>query len=286
MPSYRFCRPDDLPLLVRALNECFVPHFPDERELTQESVRREMKELDVWPSNSMVALVEGETRHPLAVILGTKRDDEVLIHRIAARPGHERQGHGGHLVTSLSQKLAVLGPPRLVVELSEALADREPFFLSLGFRSEMELTDYVRAPDAPWPTASPPEGLVTPVTAGELEEAGVLGGGPAWERRVETLKAREGRLTGRMIVSPDRIEAWMLYDPETAAVWGLGCAHPDRRLTLVGALLRATAEETSGGAALQLPRLAPQEVPSDILDACGFEAGAKTRRYGAEAEPL
>lgn len=285
MPSYRFCRPDDLPLLVRALNECFVPHFPDEPELTRESVRREMKELDVWPSNSMVALVEGETRHPLAVILGTKRDDEVLIHRIAARPGHERQGHGGHLVTSLSQKLAVLGPPRLVVELPEAMVDREPFFLAQGFRPEAELTDYRRiALDGSWPTASPPEGLVTPVTAGELDDADVLVGGVAWERRVETLKAREDRLAGRMIVSPDRIEAWMLYDPQTAAVWGLACANPDRRLTFLGALLRATAEETDRS--LRLPRIAPSEVPSDILDACGFQAGAKTRRYGLEAEPL
>ncbi len=284
MPSYRFCRPDDLPLLVRALNECFFVHFPDQPEMTVEVIRREMKELDVWPSNSMVALVEGETRHPLAVVLGTKRDDEVLIHRLGSRPGHERQGHGGHLVTSLSQKLAVLGPPRLVAELPESLADREPFFLSQGFTPEEVLTDYARPADAPWPVASPPEGLVVPVTVAELEGAEALHGGLAWERRVETLQGRGERLQGRMIASPESLEAWMLYDPDHGDVWGLGCRNPDRRTTLLAALFRAVEEAI--GRPLRFPRLAPGEVASDILDVCGFVAGATTRRYGAEATPL
>lgn len=284
MPSYRFCRPDDLPLLVRALNECFFAHFPDQPAMTPERLRREMKELDVWPSNSMVALVEGETRHPLAVILGTKREHEVLIHRLAARPGEERKGHGSHLVTSLSQKLAVLGPPRLVVELPESLADREPFFLSQGFTPEEKLVDYERPPDPPWPVASPPEGLVMPVTVGDLEDAEVLEGGLAWERRIETLRGRTERLQGRMIASPESLEAWMLYDPEDGSVWSLGCPSEDRRTTLLGALLRAAAEEIDRP--LRLPRVAEAEIPSDVLVACGFEAGETTRRYGAEARPL
>ena len=33
-----------------------------------------------------------------------------------------RQGHGRHLLTSLSSKLAILGPPRMVAEVPETFA--------------------------------------------------------------------------------------------------------------------------------------------------------------------
>ncbi len=133
MPSYRFCRPDDIPFLVRAVNECWAPHFPGTPPLTVEGFRREMKELDLWPSSSMVA-ADDET--PVAVLTGTKREEETLISRIGVRPGETRKGHGGHLVTSLSQKLAVLGPPRLVAEVPGDLPDALRFFEGLGWRRE------------------------------------------------------------------------------------------------------------------------------------------------------
>ncbi|MEE8586660.1 MAG: GNAT family N-acetyltransferase, partial [Acidobacteriota bacterium] len=110
MPSYRFCRPDDMPRLVQAINECYNAHFPGNPPLTLDNFQREVRELNVWPSNCMIAW-RGE--EPIAVSIATKREREVLVQRVGVRPGHQRQGHGLHLVTSLSQKLAVLGPSRL-----------------------------------------------------------------------------------------------------------------------------------------------------------------------------
>ena len=98
MPSYRFCRPDDIPFLVRAVNECYVPHFPGTPQMSVEAFRREMKELDLWPSSCLVA---ADDERPVAVLTGTKRADETLISRIGVRPGETGREHGGHLVTSL-----------------------------------------------------------------------------------------------------------------------------------------------------------------------------------------
>ena len=29
MPSYRFCRPDDLTLIIKAINACYLMHYPE-----------------------------------------------------------------------------------------------------------------------------------------------------------------------------------------------------------------------------------------------------------------
>ena len=110
MPAYRFCRPDDVPDLVDALCAC----AQDEAAMTLDRFRWEMKVLDVWPSSCMVAREDGR---PIGVLIGAKRESATRIHRLVVHPEHRRQGHASHLLTSLSQKLAVLGPPRLVAEV-------------------------------------------------------------------------------------------------------------------------------------------------------------------------
>jgi len=92
-----------------------------------------MREAHVWPSNSMVAM-GGDT--PVAVVIGTKEPHEVHVRRIGVAPGHQRQGHGRHLLESLGSKLAVLGPPRLVAEVPADLTDAVAFFAALGWSLE------------------------------------------------------------------------------------------------------------------------------------------------------
>ena len=53
MVAYRFCRPDDMPLICEAVNTCFKVHFPGTPILDVEGLRREVKELDVWISNRL-----------------------------------------------------------------------------------------------------------------------------------------------------------------------------------------------------------------------------------------
>jgi len=134
--AYRFCRPDDIPLLVSAVNRCYDVHFPAAPPLTVDGFRREVREERLWPSNCMVATAGDE---PVAVVLGTKAPQEVHVRRIGVAPGHQRRGHGRHLLESLGSKLAVLGPPRLVAEVPAVLTEARAFFAALGWRGETTL---------------------------------------------------------------------------------------------------------------------------------------------------
>ena len=102
MSSYRFCRTDDIGLLVAALNRCWAPYFPDEPPVTEASFKRSIRDLQVWCSSCMVAFAGGD---PIAVLIGAKRATSTLIHRIAVHPDHVRQGHGRHLLMRWTGRL-------------------------------------------------------------------------------------------------------------------------------------------------------------------------------------
>lgn len=327
MPSYRFCRPDDIPLLVHAVETCYRVHDPEEPAWSAESFRRGMREIDLWPSNSMVALdTDGE---PVAVMIGTKRADEVAVHRLGVRPDHLRRGHGLHLLTSLSQKLAVLGPERLVAEVPDDRAAATACFAAAGYRREAALVDWRRpalAPDAAAAAEPVPAGLVSELTVGELEAAGFLVESPAtaWCRSRRTLDQCADRLAGAAIVSPERVESWLVYDagagPEqrgaasppvsdagtagasdsspaasaTAPVVVLagGGADAERAPFLLGVLLRWLAARHVARPLLA-PRLAaaaPQapgaELTGDVLAGHGFTSGRAWALLAATARPL
>ena len=147
MSSYRFCRTDDVSLLVDALNRCWSPYFPDEPAVTPATFKRSIRDLQVWCSSCMVAFSGSD---PIGVLIGAKRPSGTLIHKIAVHPDHRRQGHGRHLLTSLSSKLAILGPPRMVAEVPETLAPACELFSASGYVQEAVLTDYVLE----WPALS------------------------------------------------------------------------------------------------------------------------------------
>lgn len=287
MPSYRFCRPDDIPFLVRAVNECYAVHFPGTAPMTVEGFRREMKELDLWASSCLVAAAD---ERPVAVLTGTKREDETLVSRLGVRPGELRRGHGGHLVTSLSQKLAVLGPPRLVAEVPAELPGAVAFFERLGWRREASFRDWFR-PAAAGPLEPVPEGLIAPATVDQLAASGALEAPPgaAWLRTRKTLVNRRDGLRAAAVASPDRIEAWVVFDPEAAdgaaEVVGFGSAEEARRELLMGALLRHLIAEAPARP-VRLARLAADEFPEPLLAGLGFAPEREYHRHAAEARPL
>ena len=109
MPAFRFCRPDDIPLLVRAVNECVLVHCSAPSLFTLQDWMREMGDLDLWPSSCMLS-ISGDGKEPFAAIIGRKRATATLIRSLGVRPDMLGQGHGTHLLESLLAKLAVLGP--------------------------------------------------------------------------------------------------------------------------------------------------------------------------------
>ena len=315
MPAYRFCRPDDIPRLVRAVRECFEPHFPGLGPLTVEGFRQEMRELSLWPSNCLLALgsaggtpekskggdtEEGEAPDPedtaVGVLTATKREHEVLITRVGVRPGHERRGHGSHLLTSLSQKLAVLGPSRLIAEVPAHREDLLAFFTACGYQREATYTDWVRPPGPP-PTRSLNEDLVMRVGVGELVEGGVLDdeylsipAGVAWERTRPTLEGRADRLHGFALADSTTVAGWllMLEEPDsTPELHGVRVADWDDELTehLYGMILQVVVR-LMPEREIRCPKLLPGEIPESALREMGFRPSTQYTRMAAAATPL
>jgi hypothetical protein len=170
--------------------------------MTPGAFKRSIRDLQVWCSSCMVAFSGSD---PIGVVIGAKRPSATLVLKIAVHPDHCRQGHARHMLASLSSKLAILGPPRIVAEVPAAFAIAGELFAANGYARETVLTDYVA------PVPSEPggpervEGFVIPATVDDLAANGLLGeadpsavarhcaaGTPVcWERSIETLTARK-----------------------------------------------------------------------------------------------
>jgi GNAT superfamily N-acetyltransferase len=276
--GYRFCRTDDVPLLVAAYNRCYAAHVEGAAPLTVEEFKRGVRELDLWASSCMVALSDTE---PIGVLLAAKRERETLIHRIGVHPQHRRQGHGRHLLESLGRKLAILGPPRLVAEIPERWPDALRFFERCGYRREGSFADF--RCDSP---RRPTEAAALAVTLDELVDGGAWDEGirRSWERSLQTVRNRGEQLEGLAVASDERIEAWVLSrrrDTDSRELVGLGSARGERGRAVLGILVAQLCGREAS--AVVVPRISPEEVPYDLLEAWGFERTAAYVAYAAEA---
>ena len=304
MSAYRFCRTDDIGLLVDALNRCWAPYVPDEPEMTPAAFKRSIRDLQVWCSSCMVAF-SGSA--PIAVEIGAKRPSGTLIHKIAVHPDHRREGHGRHLLTSMSSKLAILGPPRLIAEVPEALAPACELFSATGYVQEARLTDYVlrcEENDASGVPEMPGDHgggrFVIPVTVDDLAANGLLGEAHppvCWERSVETLTARKNEIAGLAVASDERIEAYVLYvkdavDPEGNAETAPRASAPTTAIVSLrsfiedgGTRLKLLISRVCAGGprTFRLTKVHPAEISKELLETIGFRAGGGHRLYAARA---
>lgn len=283
MSAYRFCRTDDIDLLVDAWNRCCAPYVPGDSAMTPTSFKRAIRDLQVWCSSCMVAF---SGRDPVAVLIGAKRPSGTLIHRIAVHPDHRRQGHGRHLLSSLGSKLAILGPPRLVAEVPETFADARGLFQSTGYVEEARLTDYVFERDGNTMSEVTGGRFVIPVTVDDLIANGLLGADHSpvcWARSVETLTARKDDVAGLAVASDERIEAYVLYvapDEHSVDIVAL------RSLDENGGdcLKHLLAQLQAGGMrTVRFLRVHPAEVASESLDTLGFRRAGGHLLYAARA---
>ena len=285
MTAYRFCRTDDMPLLVDALNRCWSPAFPDEPPATPADFKRSIRDLQVWCSSCMVAFSGPD---PIAVLIGAKRSSGTLVHKIAVHPDHRRQGHGRHLLDSLGSKLAILGPPRISAEVPETFSPVRELLGASGFVQEAFLTDYVfncGEDDAARPAAEGQDGLfVIPVTIDDLVANGLLGEGQpqvCWGRSLETLTARKDDIAGFAVASDERIEAYLLFG-NGGEIVSLRTFVDDggARLKQLLTRLRAQGLET-----LRFPKVHPAEIPEELLKTLGFRPAGRHLLCAATARP-
>lgn len=282
MPAYRFCRSDDIALLTDALNACYVVHVPDQDPLSTADFKREIRELNVWSSSCMVASAD---RGPIAVLTGAKRERETLIHRIGVHPDFQRQGHARHLLESLSQKLAVLGPPGLVAEVPEDLTDVCRLFEALGYQAEQRFADFtLHEPLAPPPSA----GGVSPASLDDLLRYEALDPSVSrsWERAIETLQNRKDQIQGLAIASDTRVEACVLFRDLPGSshreIVGLGGAmqQGDRGAdawVLLEIVIRVACQ--AGSMTVTIPKVSSQEIAWDRLESLGFHRERTYTRY-------
>ena len=289
MSAYRFCRTDDIALLVDALNHCWSPYFPDEPPMTPAAFKRSIRDLQVWCSSCMVAFSGSD---PIGVLIGAKRLSSTLVHKIAVHPDHRRQGHGRHLLASLGSKLAILGPPRVVAEIPETLVPARALFDASGYVQEAVLTDYVLEMPALSEHESSEaglmrvEGFVIPVTIDDLAANGLLGEDHpqvCWERSVETLTARKDDIAGLAVASDERIEAYVLYVTrgiEGTEILSLRSFIDDggARVKQLLSQLRARGMET-----FRLPKVHPAEISKEWLETLGFSPTGGHLLYAARA---
>ncbi len=281
MSSYRFCRSDDIALLVDALNRCWSPYFPDEPPMTPAAFKRSIRDLQVWCSSCMVAFSGPD---PIGVLIGAKRPSGTLVHRIAVHPDHRRQGHGRHLLASLGSKLAILGPPRIVAEVHKSLAAACRLFSACGFIEEAGLTDYVLERSALNERADAARvgGFVIPITVDDLAANGLLGEADpqvCWERSVETLNARKDDIAGLAVASDERIEAYIIYTKEGTIV-SLRSFVDDDAARLRQLLSRLHA---GGASTFRFPKVHPAEISKGFLEMLGFGPADAHLLYAAKA---
>jgi GNAT superfamily N-acetyltransferase len=299
LSSYRFCRTDDIGLLVDALNRCWAPYFPDEPLMTPAAFKRSIRDLQVWCSSCMVAFAGSD---PIGVLIGAKRPSATLVHKIAVHPDHRRQGHGRHLLTSLGSKLAILGPPRIIAEVPETLAPACELFSASGYVQETLLTDYVLHDVGPNFADAGPNfrdvgpnfssavqqteenragGFLIPVTIDDLAANGLLEEAypqACWERSVETLTARKDEIAGLAVASDERIEAYVLYVKGGEIVALRSFIEDD------GARLkRLIARLRMGSMTFRFPKVHPAEISRESLEALGFRPAGRHRLYAARA---
>ena len=277
MSSYRFCRTDDIGLLVDALNRCWAPYFPDEPPMTPAAFKRSIRDLQVWCSSCMVAFSGSD---PIGVLIGAKRSSATLIHKIAVHPDHRRQGHGRHLLASLSSKLAILGPPRMVAEVPEPLTAACGLFSAGGYAQEAVLTDYV-LPVVENEVPEGPHRLVIPVTVDDLAANDLLEDGHSamcWERSVEALRARRDEIEGLAVATDERIEAYLLHVKGEVVALRSFVEDAGDRLQQLLARLRA-----SGTGSLKLSKVHPADISKERLETLGFRPADKHLLFAAKA---
>jgi ribosomal protein S18 acetylase RimI-like enzyme len=283
--AYRFCRTDDMGLLVAAYERCRGPEDAAAPALDRKGLKALVREQDLWCSSCMVAL---EGREPVGVLLGAKRAEATLVYGLRVHPGHRRRGHGRHLLTSLGQKLAILGPPRLVAEVPADRGAAQALFDACRWSREARLVDWRRLPAAGSASASPlpADAPLAPVTLAEAVASGLLRGGlRAWQRDLPSLGKRGERLIGIGFHSAERLEA-VVFTAAAETGWEiLAAGARDGEIGRSGlTVLLAELERRPGGSPLALSRVAPGEIDPVLLRELGFRPGAEHLLFASEAK--
>jgi GNAT superfamily N-acetyltransferase len=285
MASYRFCRSDDVPLLIQAHNECLRPPAGAD-PIDRDRFKWWIRALELWTSSCMVAT---EGSQLIGVLLAAKRETESCLLAVGVHPDFRHLGHGRHMVTSLGQKLAILGPPRI---LAEVPADHERFRTFLGhcnYRERETFTDFVL--QAPFAASTVPPEMIAEIGLDELAEAEFADHAVdfPWGRQPRSIARRQEYFSSVRVLAlagVDRLEAALVVDesdPAARKILAIRYASEDRGSTLAGGLLRHYASLASTPVVWELVHESECELPR--ATGWGLRPGAVTFRFETTALP-
>jgi len=206
MPLYRFCRPEDLPMIVQALNACYDVYFPQHPAMTVAQFREHMGLISLWPSNTMVVL---ENKDPIAVIVGTKRPYGCWLAKLGVRSDHQRQGIGRYIVEALMRKLSIIGPRVISVDVPVENGAAAAFFKNLGFDTWGQYWSFAGRPRAYTSEDLRQVHPVKPDVALSRYES-FHPNSQCWERDAYTLQLYAGRLSGYAFWEEDNLHGYLL----------------------------------------------------------------------------
>jgi GNAT superfamily N-acetyltransferase len=210
MPSYRFCRPDDLSLIVTAINQCYLMHYPDQPAMTQERLQEQMTLFDVRPGNCMVAL---ERHEPVGVVVSTKREYGAWIQALGCKPAWQRRGIASQLVEALVRKITIQKVPVITVDVPAENAPARKFFEAVAFTVRGRYVSY----QGSLPAVTAGSGEVVEVPAPEL-----LAWYPqfhvspaCWERQAASLAGYGALPHGYAYREPGGVYGYVLHRGDT-----------------------------------------------------------------------
>jgi GNAT superfamily N-acetyltransferase len=280
MPLYRFCRPEDIPLIVQAINASYDIHFPQRLPMTVAQFRADMSLFSLWPSNTMVVL---EDKDPIAVIVGTKRPYGCWVAMLGVQLGYQRQGIGRYIVEALTRKLSIIGPRVISVDIPVDNEGGLAFFKAIGFDLWTPYWGFEGRPHPVVPEATRQAHPVKPdVALARYESFHPVP--QCWERDAHTLQLYAGRLTGYAFWEEEAILGYILL--HHATVMDLAIEPHADPLRIGTALLARAAAETNGS--LRMEKVPEQDPMRPVLEQAGltprqthFHLGQRIMKKGA-----
>ncbi|MGE3539217.1 MAG: N-acetyltransferase family protein [Candidatus Tectimicrobiota bacterium] len=264
MPSYRFCRPDDLQLIARAYNACYRLHYPQEPEMSEERFKEQMTLFEARPGNCMVAL---ERQQPVGVVVSSRRETSAWIQAIGCIPACQRQGIGAQLIEALLRKIAIQRTALITVDVPADHAPAVAFFRAVGFTEHDRYLSY----QGTLPACSLPPHKVTAVAVPEaLKFYQAYHAAPAcWERTAASLTAYGTVPRGYVSTTQEGVQGYLLHRGKT--ILDLALAPQADALPVCQALLRQMRLATADDAAPATLAKVPQDEPLHmVLGQLGF----------------
>ena len=275
MPSYRFCRPDDLTLIIRAINACYLMHYPDEPVMTEERLKEYMTLFHVRPGNCMVAL---EQQQPVGVVVSTKRDYGVWIQALGCQSAFQRRGIATQLLEALVRKIAIQRAPLVTVDVPTTNTPARRFFESVHFTVRGRYVSYqgllTEMPDIPGSVkAVPPPDVLAYYAPFHTIPA-------CWERNAESLAGYGTLPQGYAYYIQDTVQGYLIHRDDTILDLALA-PQADARQVSAALLGRMRA---AGWTHATLTKVPEGEPTGPVLARLGFTATADHLLMGQDLQ--